>query len=174
MVTSGIDSSRYKEACRPAAHVSSGITSNAVIKPHERASFLSLTLSHIFRHHQGEIQTAKTQKEQPNIQGYQAPRSPSTLQQTVQHGKSMPIMRLRKVSSENIRRNRNMSSVVPRKLVRVDSRTRQIRQSTFPQVQLEEISHQRLNSIFCLVLHFVDSSFETFQVLAVVVLWVQA
>jgi hypothetical protein len=50
--------------------------------------------------------------------------------------------------------------LIPREILRLNPRTRQIRQSALPQIQLEEIPHQRLNRIFSFILHLVDSALK--------------
>lgn len=64
--------------------------------------------------------------------------------------------------------------LIPRKILRIDSRTRQIRQTALSQVELQEVAHQGLHCVFGLILDLVDSALEALEVLAVVVIRVEA
>jgi hypothetical protein len=51
---------------------------------------------------------------------------------------------------------------IPGEILRINPRTRQIRQPPFSQIEFQEIPHQRLDRIFGFDFDFVDAALESF------------
>lgn len=63
---------------------------------------------------------------------------------------------------------------IPREILRIDSRARQIRQPTLSQIQLQEVPHQWLDSVLGFVFYLLDTALEPAQIIAVVVVRAEA